>query len=233
MINEAVILAGGFGTRLRGIIDDLPKPMAPVRGRPFIEWLLNHLRHNGIEKTVIASGYLHETISSYFGKAYREMAIEYSVENEPLGTGGAVLMAAGKIKGENFFLLNGDTFFDVGLNSFYEFFISYPAVLSVALKPVENAGRYGMVKLEGNRISSFSEKTNENRGLINGGVYIINRGWFDRNAPGIRFSLEKDILEKKVGEDVITGYPCDSYFIDIGIPDDYRRAWEELHAPEP
>lgn len=228
MIKEALIIAGGLGTRLRGVVDDLPKPMAPVRGQPFLTWLFDLIEKQGVEKVVLATGYKHEKISSFFDFRYKNLNIEYSVEAEPLGTGGAVLMALQKIKGENFFLLNGDTYFEVNFHDFEDFFNSTGSVMSVALHPVKNAARYGTVILQGNRIVAFGEKTANKGGLINGGIYVVNKKWFEENAPGEKFSLEKDVLEKKISDNLITGYVSDAYFIDIGIPEDYYRAGEEL-----
>jgi len=228
MIKEAIILAGGLGTRLRSVVEDLPKPMAPVKGMPFLIWLLDLIEKQGIEKVVLAVGYKHEKISSFFGNRYKNLRIEYSVENEPLGTGGAVLLAMEKIKGENFFLLNGDTYYEINFHNFENFFVSTGAVMSVALHPVKNPGRYGTVIVHENKIVAFREKTGKGEGLINGGIYIVNKKWFQENASGRKFSLEKDILEKKISYFLITGYISDAYFIDIGIPEDYYRAAGEL-----
>jgi len=228
MIKEAIILAGGLGTRLRSVVEDLPKPMAPVRGVPFLTWLLDLIEKQGVEKVVLAVGYKHEKITSCFGNRYKNLSIEYSIEKEPLGTGGAVLLALQKIKGENFFLLNGDTYFEVDFRDFENFFVSTGAVMSVALHPVKNPFRYGTVIIHENKIVAFREKTGAEEGLINGGVYIVNKNWFQENAPGGKFSLEKDILEKKISDFLITGYVSDVYFIDIGIPEDYYRAAGEL-----
>jgi len=228
MIKEAVILAGGFGTRLRGVVDNLPKPMAPVNGIPFMTWLLNYLEKQNIRKAIISSGYRNEVISEYFGYSYRNLSIEYSVENEPLGTGGALLLATEKIKGDFFYLLNGDTYFEVDLSEFESFYKKTDSVLSVALKPVKNAGRYGTVTLRGDRIVSFSEKQQTSEGIINGGLYIIDKEWYRNVSPGRKFSIEKDLLEKMVADYTFTGYVSDVYFIDIGVPEDYFRAGNEL-----
>lgn len=227
MIKEAVILAGGFGTRLRGVVDDIPKPMAPVRGKPFLVWILDILEKQDIERVILAAGYKHEAISSCFGNKYKNLTIQYSIENDPLGTGGAVLQALQKIKDENFLLLNGDTYFEINFNEFENFFVSTRAIMSVALRQVKNTGRYGTVVLKDNRIVAFREKTEVNEGLINGGVYITGKEWFKKHAPGEKFSLEKDILERKAADNLITGYVSETFFIDIGIPEDYfRAAWE-------
>jgi len=232
MAGEAVILAGGLGTRLREVVSDLPKPMAPVNGRPFLEYLLSYLQKYHIRKVILATGYKHETISAHFGNNYKSLDIIYSVEKEPLGTGGALLLATDKITDDNFLMLNGDTYFEVNLPDFENFHVSSDAVMSVALRPVKNAGRYGTVTLNNGRIVSFSEKAGESQGLINGGIYMINRDWFRSVAPGSSFSLEKDILEKKITGNFIAGFVSDSYFIDIGVPEDYLRAAEELLPPD-
>ncbi|MBP8960234.1 MAG: nucleotidyltransferase family protein [Bacteroidales bacterium] len=228
MINEAIILAGGFGTRLRGVVNDVPKSMAPVKGKPFLFWLFKYLEKQNIGKVIIASGYRHESIESYFGTALGSIGIEYSVEKEPLDTGGAVLLASSLVKGEAFFVLNGDTFYDVNLLEFEKFFIESEAVMSVALKPMSNSSRYGSVVLKNNRITAFREKGINESGLINGGVYIVNKKWFIKAAPGLKFSMEKNILEKRIESDIITGFISDAAFIDIGVPEDYMRAEEEM-----
>ncbi len=228
MLNEAIILAGGFGTRLRGVVNDIPKAMAPVKGKPFLFWLFKYLERQNIGKAIIASGYMHNAIESYFGTASGNIGIEYSVEKEPLDTGGAVLMASSLVKGETFFVLNGDTFYDVNLLEFEKFFKESEAVMSVALKPMSNCSRYGSVVLENNRITAFKEKGINESGLINGGIYVVNKKWFVESAPGSKFSMEKDILEKRIKSDIITGFISDAPFIDIGVPEDYLRAEEEM-----
>ncbi|HPC97984.1 MAG TPA: nucleotidyltransferase family protein [Bacteroidales bacterium] len=228
MINEAVILAGGLGTRLRTVISDLPKPMAPVGGRPFISYLLDYLDSYKIRYSVIASGFMHETIEPVIGRRHGKMSLVYSPEHEPLGTGGAILNSTDHIKGADFFVLNGDTFFDVDLQAFEKSHLRSRAVMSLAVKHMDDTSRYGSLVLQDDRIVSFREKGISGSGYINGGIYILNKEWFASSAPGRKFSLEKDILERMAGSSNITAFASDGYFTDIGVPEDYRKACSEL-----
>jgi D-glycero-alpha-D-manno-heptose 1-phosphate guanylyltransferase len=230
MKREAVILAGGFGTRLRSVVNDVPKPMALVRGIPFLSYLLEELNNNGFHKAIIAAGYKHETISGYFGEHYKNIELTYSIENEPLGTGGAIALAVEKVAEENFFIINGDTFFRVDFSQLEEIFIKGKSNLTIALKEMRNFDRYGTVVTSDQKIISFREKKFCEKGLINGGIYLINKKWLKENSPSKIFSFEKDLLEKKISDN-ITFYISDGYFIDIGIPEDYLRAERELAMP--
>jgi len=230
MIKEAVILAGGLGTRLRDKVADLPKSMAPVNGKPFLAYLLDYLSVNGIERVVLSVGYMNEKISDYFQQAYNGIDIIYSIENEPLGTGGAVLLATEHVRSENFYILNGDTIFDIDLLSFAEFHQKNRSDISLALRQVENAGRYGTVILNGhNRIIDFREKDDSVAdGLINGGVYIVDKHVFNTLSFSPKFSLEKDCFEKYCNSLEIFGSIYSDYFLDIGIPEDYNKAQNEF-----
>ena len=221
---EAVILAGGLGTRLREAVVDLPKSMAPVGGKPFLTFLLDQLCMYRVTKAIVAAGYMHEQIVSHFGSCYKDLQLVYSVENEPLGTGGALIRAVDLVTSDSFFVLNGDTLFNIDLEKFRKSFKYSNASLAVALKRMKDFDRYGSVTLDDDRIVSFNEKKYCSEGLINGGVYIMRKDWILRNAPGEKFSFEKDIMERRVPIDIITGYVSDAYFIDIGIPEDYERA---------
>ena len=228
MEREAVILAGGLGTRLREVVDDIPKSMAPVNGKPFLEYVLNRLIEYRFNRIILATGYKNEAISSYFGDHHGEASLIYSMEKEPLGTGGAIFLASSQVTSDYFFVLNGDTLFSVDLDAMEDFSRKEKAVITVALKPMADFDRYGSVSLEGDRIVSFNEKKFCNSGLINGGIYFVNKRWFRLNATTEKFSFEKDILEKGTSYDLIAGYISDSYFIDIGIPGDYFRALKDL-----
>jgi D-glycero-alpha-D-manno-heptose 1-phosphate guanylyltransferase len=227
LIKEAIILAGGLGTRLKEVIgDDIPKSMAPVSGRPFLEYQLDYLHKLGVEKIVLATGYKHEVIEKHFGDHYNDQSIAYSVEDEPLGTGGAVKKAMEYIKGYSCYVLNGDTFFDVNLWKMANFHRAREAVASMALRKVGDVGRYGSVKIDlNNKIEEFSEKGDHTgMGFINGGIYILNRQAFlDLNLPDA-FSLEKDYFEKYHDKLPMYGVRCYSFFLDIGIPEDYEEA---------
>lgn len=228
MIDEALILAGGLGTRLRGVINDLPKPLAPVGEKPFISYLLDFLLSYNIKNTIIASGFMHEAIEKQIGRKHGKLNIIYSPEEEPLGTGGAVLNALKHIRGNDFFILNGDTYFDVNLRELEKSYLRNKAVMSLAVKYMDDTSRYGSIIIEDDTITAFREKETSLDGFINGGVYVVNKEWFRASSPGKKFSLEKDILEKLAGKSKITAFPSDGYFIDIGIPEDYLKACSEL-----
>jgi D-glycero-alpha-D-manno-heptose 1-phosphate guanylyltransferase len=227
MIREAVILSGGFGTRLKKVAEDIPKSMVMIGNRPFLDYLLEHLHMHNIKKVILAVGYKNKTIISYFGNSYKESELVYSIEDEPLGTGGALLKAADLISSDRFFVINGDTYFDVDFDKFEKSY-NRDSILSIALKPMTNFDRYGSIITKGKRITAFNEKKYCKKGLINGGIYLISKSWLIQKAPGRIFSFERDLIEKSVNEDSITSFISDTYFIDIGIPDDYVRASKEL-----
>lgn len=228
MNKEAVILAGGFGTRLKSVISDLPKPMAKINNIPFLAYLLDLLKKYNYNKAVLAAGYKFEAIESYFGSSYRDINIIYSIEKEPLGTGGAISAAAGFINTDYFTILNGDTFFDVDLERMEEKFLNQNTGLMLALKPMENFERYGNVETSTEGIISFNEKSQCEKGLINGGTYFLSKEWLNKITSAKKYSFEKDILEKIAGKESIGYFISDGYFIDIGIPEDYERAVREL-----
>jgi D-glycero-alpha-D-manno-heptose 1-phosphate guanylyltransferase len=228
MKREAVILAGGFGTRLKSVVTDVPKPMALIKDLPFLSYLFEQLRKYNFEKVVLAAGYRHEVIESFFGSSYKNIMLAYSIEKEPLGTGGAISEAVRMIESDNFFVLNGDTFFEVGFDRMEETFVKNKQGLMVALKPMVNFDRYGAVTTNKEKIISFDEKKFCEKGLINGGIYLINKYWFNDRVVSKVFSFEKDILEELISKESIGYYISDGYFVDIGIPEDYRRASAEL-----
>ena len=229
MVKEAIILAGGLGTRLRGIIRDIPKPMAPINNKPFLTFVLDFLNKNRIKKAVLSVGYKKEKIIDYYGEVYKDMELFYSIEKEPLGTGGAVLKALKQISGEKFFLLNGDTLFDVELNKLNEFHKKKKADLTIAMKKLDKREtRYGNILLnDEGRVIGFEEKKGESY-LINGGIYIINKSFLLGKELPEKFSFEKDVLQRFFKNSLFYGKSFDSYFIDIGVPSDYERAKKEL-----
>lgn len=227
---EAIILAGGLGTRLQGVVKDLPKPMAPVNGRPFLTYILDYLIDYEYERVVLSVGYLHEKIVDYFGKKYKTLEIDYAVEEEPLGTGGGILLAMSKCTTDNVLVINGDTMFKVDLTAFEQFYQEKNSLLTIVLREVEDVSRYGSVTIsKDNLIALFAEKqVTFGRGYINGGVYLINRRLFEKYPQPKRFSFEKDIMTKYYTQECFYAMPSDGYFIDIGIPEDYARAQREL-----
>ena len=231
---EAIILAGGFGTRLQHIVKDVPKPMADINGTPFLVFLLQKLQIAGISHIILSTGYLHEKIENHFGNSFENLHITYSQETEPLGTGGAIQFALNKAETDNVLVLNGDTLFDIDFEKFNAFYRKKETILAVALRKEKDVSRYGSVKInEDAKIVGFSEKNaNSGEGLINGGIYLLNKKLFDNQKLPKIFSFEKEILEKRFIENDFFGLPFDSYFIDIGVPEDYARAQMELTSTQ-
>ena len=224
-IKEAIVLAGGLGTRLRSVVKDVPKPMADVNGKPFLEYILDYLLNSELEKVILSVGYKYEVILKYFGEKYKDLVLIYSIEDEPLGTGGAIKKSLSFVNDKDILILNGDTFFKIDFFKFLEFHKSKKADLSIALKPMKNFDRYGTVEIDSNyRIIGFKEKTYKKFGLINGGVYLLKTEVFKEINFPEKFSFEKEFLEKFYENLHFFGLPFDNYFIDIGIPEDYERA---------
>lgn len=230
-MTEAIILAGGFGTRLQTVVSDVPKPMAPVDGKPFLDYIFSYLKHYGITRVVLSTGYLAHKIADRYEGSFGGMQVSCAVEKTPLGTGGGIRLGMRHCITDDILVLNGDSFFDVDLSRYYRQFADSHAGGSLALRKVENAARYGTIRMgSDNRIAAFKEKDSEEKpGLINGGVYLLNRKLFMANTPEIEaFSVEKDFFETKLSEIKLCGFEHEGYFIDIGIPEDYRQAQEEF-----
>lgn len=235
-VTTAVILAGGLGTRLRKAAPDVPKAMAPIGGRPFLEHQLDFWIAAGITRFVLSVGYRREVIIEHFGEEYRGARIDYAVEETPLGTGGGLLRAV-KALDENtpFLLLNGDTFFDVSLADFFRFHTQKAADLSVALFRAPDADRYGLADLDADqRVSALASVTAQTGQLANGGVYCLTakvlRHWLDKSERKISF--EMDILPEMLSRGMrLFGMESPGRFIDIGAPDDYRRALTIIYKP--
>ena len=222
---EAIILAGGFGTRLRKLNLDVPKPMVPLGEYPFLFYLLSWLEKNGITRVILSVGYKWEIIKEYFGTSFRDIELDYSVEDEPLGTGGAIKKALEYCEEELVWVINGDTFFEVDLIDMQDFHIQKDNDFTLSARSVEDTSRYGQLLLdEQNRIVGFGEKAEKGPGLINGGIYLLGIDFFKDKTPGQKFSFEKDILEKYVAKEEFGAYISSQYFIDIGTPEDYRKA---------
>jgi D-glycero-alpha-D-manno-heptose 1-phosphate guanylyltransferase len=223
---ECIILAGGLGTRLREVVSDVPKCMAEVAGKPFLSYLLDWCKVQSFGRVILSLGYLSEVVTSWVEKNEYPFEIIYAKEEEPLGTGGAIKLAMRSVLGERAVVINGDTFFDVDITELYTFHNEKSANISLALKPMTDFDRYGRVELNtDNRIIAFIEKQQCREGLINGGVYLIDKDVLlsDKELP-LKFSFEKNILEAKINTLPIYGNIQDTYFIDIGIPEDYRKA---------
>ena len=220
---EAIVLAGGLGTRLRGVVDDLPKCLAPVAGRPFLDYLFDALKQYGFSRVVLSVGYKSDFIENWAAGRDWPFELVFAVETEPLGTGGAIRYALGKCSSGEVIVFNGDTFFPADPSS-----LNFQSPVCVALKPMRNFERYGAVELSSGRITAFHEKAPVAEGLINGGVYAINRKLLDLSAFPEKFSFERDYLEPACKRGELAGAVSDSYFIDIGVPEDFARAQKEL-----
>ena len=224
---DVVILAGGLGTRLRSVVSEVPKCMAPVAWQPFLCYLLEQLRHYEVRRVILSVGYLREVIQAWIGEHAAEYPFEFvfAVEEEPLGTGGGIRLAASMALSPDVVVLNGDTFYDADLQALIDARKASGAPIALALKPMRDFDRYGTVELgSGGIIEAFREKAPCAEGLINGGVYAIDASSGVLEGHGARFSFEKDVLEPQCALGRLAGIVQDGYFIDIGIPDDYARA---------
>jgi len=226
-MKEAVILAGGLGTRLRSVVSDLPKPMSPVGGKPFLYFLLKQLSLFGFSRAILSTGYRHEAVSGHFGASFEDMRLAYSVEDEPLGTGGAIAKAVRQTEASDILILNGDSVLLASLDCFRDFHLARSAPISMALKAEKDFDRYGAVTMHDDRIAGFEEKRRVAQGVFNAGMYWFNKsvlsGLLEIQPP---FSLEREIFEKHAFP--MSGHVFHDYFIDIGIPEDYDRAQSEL-----
>lgn len=226
---EAIILAGGLGTRLRAAVPDLPKCMAPVKGRPFLDYVIDYFLQQGIGRFIFAVGYKQESIVQHLNDQYPTLSYAVSIESNPLGTGGGIRQACRYGSNDNILVANGDTFYQLNIASLLSSHRRFQADCTIGLKPMHCFDRYGAVALHADQsIKDFQEKRYYESGLINGGVYALNRNQFLKEALPAVFSFEKDYLEQFTGKKRFYGYQDDGYFIDIGIPADYERAQTEL-----
>lgn len=227
---EAIILAGGFGTRLQSVVKQLPKPMAQVANRPFLEYILSDLSRQDSQKFVLCVSYLRDAIIDYFGDSYQNKHISYSIEQTPLGTGGAIKEGLKICSGEYVVVVNGDTFFDVDIKSLIKKHIDTKANITIALKPMSEFERYGSVDIDANgKVIAFREKEYLQYGLINGGIYVVDRDLFTSFDLPQNFSFETFMIENVNNIDIYS-QTFDTYFIDIGIPQDYQKANEDFIA---
>lgn len=224
-MKEAIILAGGFGTRLRAVVDDKPKALAPINGRPFLEYLLDHLIHSGIERFVFSVGYRAQQIEEHFGTDYRGRLIEYALEESPLGTGGGIANALSFTESDTVLVTNGDSLFLSDIAAQQALHLRSGALATLALRPMKKFSRYGRVETrDDGRITAFREKEPVEAGMINGGVYLLQRDAFEQAGLKGKFSLETDFFTGMVDRFPLYGLSNDAYFLDIGIPEDFARA---------
>lgn len=230
---EAIVLAGGLGTRLGKLTERQCKPMVPVAGQPFLAFVLDHLARYEVDRAVLSLGHFGEQIEAYFGTRWRGMMLDYVRDPVPLGTGGAIQHSLGQVTTDDVLVVNGDTLFAVPLDEMAASHAEHNADLSMALKPMRDFDRYGAVRTDNGRIVAFEEKRFVSEGMINGGVYLLRRDLFTRDSSAQlqRFSLETDFLPARLGELHACAFLSDAYFIDIGVPEDYARANDELRGP--
>lgn len=215
---ECICLAGGFGTRLRSMLPDTPKCLAPVGGRPFLDNLAERLRTQGVQRLILALGHLHETVIAHIRDRGYGMEVAYCIESEPLGTGGALRAALAEARGDDVVVVNGDTWYEADLAALTAFHRVQAADVTLALKPMRDFDRYGRVELSDGWVTGFFEKQFCREGMVNGGVYAVRR---DIELPE-RGSFEKDYLAMPGHR--MAGLVQDGAFLDIGVPEDYLRA---------
>src|SRR5438105_5448191 len=226
---EAIILAGGLGTRLRSTVSDLPKCMAPVAGQPFLKHVIRYFLSQGIERFIFSLAYKHKVIEHFLDHEFPYVNYQTCIEQEPLGTGGAIQLACKRATEKDVVVVNGDSLFKADIQATFSFHQQHQAECTLLLKPMHDFDRYGVVKLDSDcTVTSLKEKQFYKSGDINAGIYILNvESFLDKDFPE-KFSFEKDYLEKFFPSHNIFGIIQDRYFIDIGIPEDYRRAQVEL-----
>ncbi len=224
MIREAIILAGGLGTRLQSVVSDVPKCMAPVNGVPFISYIIAYLQKQDVSRFIFALGYKNEVVIDYLEVHFSTIDKVYIIEKEQLGTGGAIKKACGAVTDENVIVVNGDTIFNISLSQLAAVHQLQQAHCTIALKKLQDFDRYGAVEKDGNGIiTAFKEKQFCASGFINGGIYAIRVADLLARPLPEKFSFEKEYLEKYIPEKKFAGLPFNNYFIDIGVPEDYQQ----------
>jgi len=220
-----VILAGGKGSRLSSIVKDRPKILAEIQGRPFLTFLLDRLISVGVKGVILCTGYRAEDVHRQIGETYQSLKVVYSTESEPLGTAGALRNALPYLSSRIMIVINGDSFIEVDFKPYLKWFFKRDRKAALLLTNVKNAKRYGRVTVaEDDSVISFEEKAdNDDGGLINAGVYILNKDLLTSIPPHTFYSLERDLLPKMIRHGLF-GYRCNGKFIDIGTPESYHLA---------
>ncbi len=224
---EAIVLAGGFGTRLKEVVPDLPKPMAPVAGRPFLEILLSMLAAKGFSRVILSLGFMSEKISSHFGDNYLGMELIYEVENQPLGTGGAIRAALAHCEEDHAFIFNGDTYLELEVDELEKLWQRNNNPM-IVVREVPDTARFGRVEMSDGRVIAFLEKGQSGLGLINAGCYVLPNDGLDEFPLGQPFSIEIEFFIKNLQNIRLDGFIMQGRFIDIGVPVDYALAQTEL-----
>lgn len=221
---NAIILAGGRGTRLSSVVSDRPKVLADVHGRPWIAYLLDSLEKKGFERVVLSVGYMAEMVQETIGPRHGSMEILYSFETEPLGTGGGIRLACEQVRSDHVLILNGDSFCGFNAEDMFTFQSERNGVGTIAVIHVPDAGRYGRVELgPDHEIKRFLEKTSGGEGWINAGIYLLNTEVLRSLPAGVSLSIERDVFPGLIGRGF---YGCEASgpFLDIGLPETYAEA---------
>jgi D-glycero-alpha-D-manno-heptose 1-phosphate guanylyltransferase len=218
---DVTILAGGLGTRLKSVVSDRPKVLAPVAGRPFLLILLNQIRQAGFNRVILCTGHMAEQVEAEFGMKHKELSLTYSKELFSLGTGGAIRNALPLMSSETIMVMNGDSFIDADLSAFFHWFVAKGCNAALLLTKMSDASRYGLVDVDlKGLVTAFQEKRPESgAGWINAGVYLLKRSVIE-NMPQGRSSLELDLFPSLTGTELY-GYRSEGKFVDIGLPESY------------
>lgn len=226
MLNkEVIILAGGFGTRLKEVINNVPKCLAPINEKPFLFYQLEFLKKQGVRRFIFSLGYKSQMVVDYIEACHSDIEVLFSIESDPLGTGGAIKKALQLAKSEYILIVNGDTFFNINLDKFFNNAIESKNPFTIALLKIKQNERYGYVDVDEKfKIIKFHEKKKSKDVLVNSGFYIINKSKLNFSNYKESFSLEKDFFEKVTNEDCLFSILENENFIDIGIPEDYILA---------
>jgi len=229
---EAIVLVGGLGTRLQGTVRDIPKALAPVRGKPFLDFVVENLMRYGVSNIILSIGHRAEQIIKYVHGAHPEWPVEFSREDMPLGTGGALKKSLAMCRGEHVLALNGDSLAIADLKVFFDFHIGHDGIASIMVSPIAEAASYGRITAASNgRISQFEEKPKKALGgVVSAGVYIFRRDVEHHFPPGEVFSLEKEFLPNLLHQGCFA-YTADA-FLDIGTPERYANAEKWISEKE-
>ena len=233
---QAILLAGGLGTRLQSVVNDRPKPMALIQEKPFMEYVIHELGKHGITDIIFAVGYKGSMVEEYFGDGSGFIApdgtpitVHYAYEEELLGTAGAIKNAGRFVTEDSFFVLNADTFYQIDYSRLVTMQRESDLDMALVLREVPDISRYGAAVLMNGRLTGFNEKSAEAKpGTINGGVYLMKRALLDE-IPAGKVSLENEMIPKWLSEGrALGGFVNDGYFIDIGIPEAYYQFIEDV-----
>lgn len=223
-VEEVIVLVGGLGTRLRTLVSDVPKPLAPVAGRPFLAWMLDRLAAEGMRHVILATGFMANKVEQLVGRQWAGMTVDYSCEEAPLGTGGAVRRATGLLEHSGVHIVNGDTYLRYSPHALETATRRVGATMGVVLTHVPDVGRYGAVEFGAGRVSAFREKGRHGPGHINAGCYFMTADALAALPERENFSLELDVLAPLAMQGGIAAFELADQFIDIGVPEDYLRA---------